>query len=390
MKILHTSDWHLGAKIEGKDRLDEQEKVLNEIVKIADDFDVSAIIIAGDIFHNKMPQAAAEDLFFRTVEKLSDNGNRLVFVLSGNHDDPERLGAGKPLAERFNILLATDLNSIDISRTKVDSRSRVIDAGEGFVKFKRGDEFATIAFLPFLSNNLAKELGGQETFQSSFEALSKNVCKHFSSDSFNVFVSHAFLSGAKLADGSKVSVGDSLALSLKNLPDNAHYIALGHLHSAQKIGSNAYYSGAITELRVRDAEPQVLIVDGDNNGLKEVNKVALKNAIKISEISVPNIAFAYKKINENAPEDYVYLTICQESPIRQNDVNALRAQFPKIVNIKFISTQAKTNPQVIENFKAISDRELFSEFYKHVTGREPSSELVELFLECRGDQNAAD
>lgn len=91
MKILHTADWHLGAKLENRDRIEEQTRIIQEISTIANENNVSIVIIAGDIFHNSTPSAPAEDLFYKALDSLSDNGNRLVFVLSGNHDDPHQL-----------------------------------------------------------------------------------------------------------------------------------------------------------------------------------------------------------------------------------------------------------------------------------------------------------
>ena len=390
MKILHTADWHLGAKIEGKDRLAEQEKILNEIAQIADDYDVSGVIIAGDVFHNKMPSGEAEDLFFKAVEKLSDNGNRLVFVLSGNHDDSLRLGASEPLALRHNIILATDLDAVDIRRTRTDVRSRIVDAGRGFIKFKRGEEQTTIAFLPFMGANQTKELAGLDDYKESVKKISNELASNFSSDSFNLFVGHLFLAGGKLNDGQTISVGEALSVSPVDLPEKAHYIALGHLHSAKKLGQNCYYSGATIELRVKDKRPQVNIIDGDKNGVNNVFGVTLTSTIDVKEITASNIAFAYKKISEEAANDYVYLTISEPTALKASDLRDLKQTYPNIVNVK-ITPMINLNEETLTSvdFKNLSDRELFVKFYFETTGREPTDELVNLFLECRGEQDAS-
>ena len=98
MKFLHTADWHLGVKTNGRDRLDEQKKVLDEIISIANYENIDCVLIAGDVFNTASPSADAEELFFDAIEKLSNHGDRFVFVLAGNHDDPTRLSAGLPLA----------------------------------------------------------------------------------------------------------------------------------------------------------------------------------------------------------------------------------------------------------------------------------------------------
>lgn len=389
MKILHTSDWHLGAKIEGKDRLEEQEKVLDEIIRVSFDYDVQIVIIAGDVFHTKTPSSEAEDLFFKTVERLSDNGNRLVFVLSGNHDDPLRLGAGRPLAEKFNIILATELDSVNILKTKVDARARIIDAGRGFVKVKCGEEYASIGFLPYFGSEKIKELANSETYPVGVKKICETIDSNFNLDSLNIFVGHLFLVGGKVGGVGEIRVGESLAISEDDLPQKAHYKALGHLHSAQKIGEDCFYSGTITNLRAKDDAPQVNIIVGDKNGVTDVKHVVLKNALRVCEIVANNIAVAYQKVNEAGPNALVYLTINQQLGLKADDLRALRQQFPNIISVK-LKINSSSSEQLSEiKLDLLSDRELFVEFYKSINGANPPEDLVNLFLECRGENNAS-
>ncbi len=93
MNIIHTGDWHLGKTIEGHSRLPEQELFLNDLVSICEERQPDMIIIAGDIYDTFNPPAAAEQLFYSTVKKMSRNGDCMVVVIAGNHDNPERLTA---------------------------------------------------------------------------------------------------------------------------------------------------------------------------------------------------------------------------------------------------------------------------------------------------------
>ena len=115
MKFLHTADWHLGAKTNGRDRLIEQKRTLDEIESIANYENIDCVIIAGDIFNTATPSAETEELFFETIQKLSNGGDRFVFVLAGNHDDPTRLSAGLPLASKHNIALVSTLSKLSES-----------------------------------------------------------------------------------------------------------------------------------------------------------------------------------------------------------------------------------------------------------------------------------
>ena len=98
MIILHTSDWHLGKRLDEFSRIEEQNEVLQEICDIADNENANVIIIAGDLFDTFNPPTEAVELFYKTLKKLSKNGNRAVIALAGNHDSPERIEAPDPLA----------------------------------------------------------------------------------------------------------------------------------------------------------------------------------------------------------------------------------------------------------------------------------------------------
>ena len=384
MKILHTSDWHLGAKLEGFSRLSEQEKTLDEIVRIADEELVDIVIIAGDVFNSKTPSSETEDLFFKALSKLSDNSNRLIFVLSGNHDDPLRLSASRPLAQKYNIVFATGLDPISVTQTNLNAKTRIIDSGFGFIKVKHGDEYAVISYLPFIAPNSLMELAKTEDYNEGVKLLSTRASEAFNQDSLNIFVSHLFLKGGAVNQSGE-TLGGANEVSAQNLPRNAHYIALGHLHSAQKIGDNCYYSGSITELRTKDARPQVNIITGDKTGVLDNKNIKLKSAVRVKEIVADNVALAYKLVSEEDRNDYIYLTIKHFDALKSTFVRELRRDFPNIVSLKLITDRDQEIESEFVDFKKMGLKELFVEFCKYQTGSEPSKELVDLFMKCGGE-----
>src|SRR5688500_4361574 len=103
MRILHTADWHLGRRLAGRSRHDEQIAVLDEICRIADDENVDVVVVAGDVFDAFVPPAEAEALFYSTMTRLADSGRRAVVVIAGNHDSPDRLIAADPYARSLGI-----------------------------------------------------------------------------------------------------------------------------------------------------------------------------------------------------------------------------------------------------------------------------------------------
>jgi exonuclease SbcD len=105
LRILHTADWHLGKKLDHFSRLEEQKLVMAEICDIADAQNVDVVIVAGDLFDTFNPPAEAQDLFYKTLFRLTNNGKRAVVAIAGNHDMPERVEAPNPLAEMNGIIL---------------------------------------------------------------------------------------------------------------------------------------------------------------------------------------------------------------------------------------------------------------------------------------------
>ena len=383
MKILHTADWHLGAKLENRDRIEEQTRIIQEISTIANENNVSIVIIAGDIFHNSTPSAPAEDLFYKAIDSLSDNGNRLVFVLSGNHDDPQRLSACKPLAQKHNILVATELDCVDITKTKLDGRVRITDAGKGYVRVKVADEECVISFLPFITEQKCISIAGKDNYNDSVKALASLGASHFSSETLNIFTSHLFVAGAKLGNADEVKVGDVMAVSPSSFPQNAHYIALGHLHRPQKIGNNIYYSGSATELRFKDSVPCVIILEGNKKGVTNVFEVPIKSACNLIKIKVNNIANAYKELAYTNEKELIELTFVQNSPLKASEIKELKRLFPNLVSVKLELTKEVQANNDIKSRKNLNDKDLFIDFYKHTVGTEPDKRLVDLFLEIR-------
>lgn len=138
MKILHTADWHLGKNLDGKSRLEEQELFLEDFIKIVEDNEVDLIMIAGDVYDTSNPSAKAEKLFYDTLKKLSKNGERLILVIAGNHDSPERLVAAGPLAMEHGIIMVGTPKTV--VQTGGYGKHKVVQSGEGFIEIEMKGE----------------------------------------------------------------------------------------------------------------------------------------------------------------------------------------------------------------------------------------------------------
>ncbi|MBQ8451291.1 MAG: exonuclease SbcCD subunit D [Clostridia bacterium] len=389
MKFLHTSDWHLGAKTNGKDRLDEQKRVLDEILSIANYENIDCVIVAGDVFNTANPSADAEELFFETIEKFSNGGDRFVFVLAGNHDDPTRLAAGLPLAEKHNIALVSDLNKLNEARFKKNGVVSVVETGKGYLKLKKNEEIVTIAYLPYPSESRITE----KVFDDSEElSYAEKVARWaeigaggFDEKGFNVFVSHLFLVGSKTGTGT-VRVGDILAVPSNMLP-KASYTALGHIHRHQEVAKNMFYSGAITKLAVSDKELSVIAFESENGVLASLEKIPLQTPQKYERVVVSSIEEARQKLSEFDDGDIVELVIKTEVPLSALELKQLKKDFACISTVGIIHGDFDVQETDKKKRKLMSDAELFKEFYKKVRGIEPTDDLIQMFVSLKGGED---
>ena len=171
MKLLHTADWHIGKLLEGKSRLEEQKKVLEQFVGIAEESGADVVCIAGDVFDNGHPSAGAESLLYQTLKELSNGGKRLVVVLAGNHDQPSRLEAIAPLVKEHGILI------YGTAKTKVPSGTygafEIQSLEEGVFSVSIKGEKAVFVCIPYPSEKSLNEI----LFREEDEEQKKKIQK---------------------------------------------------------------------------------------------------------------------------------------------------------------------------------------------------------------------
>ena len=386
MKFLHTADWHLGVKTNGRDRLNEQKRVLDEIESIVTYENVDCVIIAGDIFNTASPSADAEELFFDSIQKLSNGGERFVFVLAGNHDDPTRLSAGLPLATKHNIALVGSLEKLKENSFNKNAMIKVVETGKGHIKIQKNEEIVTIAYLPYPNEvRITEKVDSDLSYAEKVKAWADIAASAFSSDSLNIFVSHLFMVGSRTKEG-VVKVGDIMAVPQNMLPE-ADYTALGHIHTYQSLGNNAYYSGAINKLSVGQPDMSVTIFESENRNITEVKQIKLKNTARYEKVTATSIENAEELLAEFDDSDIVELEIVQSEPLSASSIKSLRKEFACISNISLVRTGETINVETGKKRKFLSDEELFKEFYKSLRGIEPSEDIVKMYIDCKGGED---
>lgn len=304
MRFLHTSDWHIGKKLEGRDRLEEQRAVLDEIVSVAERENVDVVLVAGDVFDTYLPSAEAEDLFYDTVMKLSAR-KRLVVVISGNHDDAMRLCAAVPLAEKLGIVLAGNINA-EIRAEIATENARVLSAGAGWLTCESGDkERAFLSLIPYPTENRYKENAVEgETFSDKMKRWLHAGVAYNAERLPVVMVGHFFTVGGEVSDSEReIDLGGARAVSRSIMPDCA-YIALGHLHKKQVMNKTGTirYSGAILQYSFDECsvEKAVVVFDLSGGKIENLREIPLQSGVRLKRISACDLADAEAQLGKSA------------------------------------------------------------------------------------------
>ena len=400
MKFIHTSDWHIGKNLEGHSRLEEQEKFCDDFVKIVEENNIDMVIIAGDVYDTSNPPAGAETLFYKTICRLADDGNRCVLVIAGNHDNPERLSAVSPLAkEQGIIILGYPLSSTTESKYK---GFEITEAGRGYLKLKIGGEKATIITLPYPSEkrlndairNVDDENELQKNYSNKVGDIFRKLEENFEEDSINIAVSHLFVSGGDPSDSERqIQLGGSLVVDKHDLPQKAQYTALGHLHKPQKASErlNVYYSGSPLQYSVKERiyAKGANIVEIHANETPVVKQVYFNNYKPIEVFKCDGIEEALKVCEENKDRDiWSYFEIKTDEVISQENIKKMKEYLKDIIEIKPIITSHYEEENI--DLKEKSMAQLFNDFYKFKEKCEPRGELMDLFLNIvseEGEEN---
>ncbi|NLJ58466.1 MAG: exonuclease SbcCD subunit D [Tissierellia bacterium] len=395
MRILHTSDWHLGKSIEGFSRMDEQELFLNDFVKIVKEKNVDLVIIAGDVYDSANPPARAEQLFYDTLKKLSSQGERLTLVIAGNHDSPQRLVAAGPLARDHGIIMVGTPKSV-LSKGNY-GKHKVVDSGEGYLEVEIKGERALILTLPYpsekrlnevLHDAMDEEEQRVKTYGQRIKTLFDNLSQKYREDTINIAVSHLFAMGSEEAGSERnIQLGGSYIVDGGCFPEKAQYIALGHIHKPQVVpGTNkrARYSGSPIHYSKKEINfaKKCFLIDikaGEEYNLEEIE---LKVYKPIEVWKCNSIEEAIDRCEENKDRDcWVYIEIRTDRYLREDEIKEMKSLKKDILEISPIIKNENTEEIDIDSFSEKTFEEIFKEFYKKERQVEPQEELVKLLFE---------
>ncbi|WP_309032753.1 exonuclease SbcCD subunit D [Streptomyces alfalfae] len=361
MRLLHTSDWHLGRSFHRVNMLDAQAAFIGHLVSTVRERGVDAVVVAGDVYDRAVPPLAAVELFDDALHRLADLGAPTVMI-SGNHDSARRLGVGAGLIDRAGIHLRTDPAACD--------RPVILADAHGDVAFYG---------LPYLEPALVKDEFG--VAKAGHEAVIGAAMDRVRADlatrapgTRSVVLAHAFVSGGTISDSERdITVGGVAAVP-SEVFDGVDYVALGHLHGSQTLGTRVRYSGSPLPYSFSEADHRktMWLVDIGPEGEIEAERVDCPVPRALARIRGTLDELLENPALDRHETAWVEATLTDA--LRPDDPMArLCARFPHTLSLVFDPDRAPDDPDVsyAQRLKGRSDEQIADDFVVHVRGAGP-------------------
>ena len=366
MKIIHLADLHIGKRVNEFSMIDDQKYILNQILEIIDKEKPDAVIIAGDVYDKQVPSIEAVELLDSFISDISKR-KTTTFIISGNHDSAERLAFGSSLMAMGKIYISPVYNG------KISKYTLKNDFGS-----------ANFYLLPFVKPNHVKRFFPDEKIESYTDAI-KVVIDNLKLDTseINILIAHQFVTGASRTESEEISVGglDNVDASVF---EDFDYVALGHIHRPQKIGTERIrYCGtplkySFSEVNDTKSVSIIEINSKEDFNLRMIPLIPKRDMRKIrgtyEELTTKN---SYENTNT---DDYIHVTLTDEFNVA-DAIQKLRVIYKNIMKLEYDNMRTRESRKINLDNMVIENKnplEIFSEFYKLQNNKEMNDEQKEI------------
>lgn len=364
MKMFHLSDLHLGKRFYEYSLIEDQKYILRQVLSLAEREKPSAVLLAGDIYDKSVPTAEAVELFDDFLYRLTLLGVE-VFLISGNHDSAERVSFGGRMMEGSGVHI-----------------SRVYDGN--ILPVRLQDEYGEINFylLPFVRPGNVRRFSEEEI--NSYTDMVRIAVQKMGIDESkrNILLSHQFVTGASRSGSEEFSVGgtDNVNASVFAPFD---YVALGHIHSTQQVGTNARYCGSLLKYSFSEVgqEKSITVIDCREKGKTDISTLPLTPMHDLVEIKGTFAQVMSKEFYQTQKRDaYIRFILTDEEDVT-DAMARLRTVYPFATGLDYENRRTRYQSELVaeEDVKEKSKEELFSDFYQ-LQNNQPMSEEQRIFL----------
>ena len=356
MKFIHISDLHIGKKLNEFSLAEDQRHILGEILKIADTERPDCVFIAGDIYDKSMPSGEAVEMFDAFLYLLTLL-NTNIFIISGNHDSPERISFGARLMQNSRVFIAPVYDGTVYKHSLKDSFGLI-----------------NIYLLPFVTPRQVRRFYDAET--ESYNDAVKTAISEIPDDESerNVILTHQFVTGAVQSDSEDISVGgtDNIDASLF---DKFDYVALGHIHRPQSVlRDTVRYCGTPLKYSFSEASHQKSVTLGLMN---EKGNIALSYIPLTPLHDMREIRGTYEEVTDKRnygdlpTDDYIHITLTDEFDV-PDALFKLRTIYPNLMKLDYDNKRTQSSGELTldDTVERRSPLQIFCDFYKQRMGND--------------------
>jgi exonuclease SbcD len=382
MRFLHTGDWHVGKAIRGRSRMDEFERALDQVVEIAVDQRVDAVLNAGDLYEHRTAAPDADKLVFETLLRLHGHGIPVV-AIPGNHDSSARLEAFAGLLKIVGVDLA--------SKVLPPAEGGIVEVGS-----RDGKESLLVACVPFVPErrfaNAVDLFDSTEAwFQSYADGMGKlmdAMAEGFRSDAVNVLLGHLYATGAKLGGGEReATIGADYAVPAGRLPVNASYVALGHIHRPQKVPgarAQARYAGSLIQLDFGETnqEKSVVVVEAHAGKPSKATTVEITAGRRL--VDLEGTFDQIRILGADVGDAFLRVNVHTDGPV-PGMAEQVREILPNAVEVH-LEYEREDAPTGGAPLSSLRPREQFLAYYAAFHSAEPHQTLMAAFDEVAEEE----
>ena len=362
MKILHTSDLHLGLQLHGVSLLEEQQAMVEFLLETAVKEGAEAVVICGDVFDRAVSAPQALRLYDRLVTGLCREREIPTVIIAGNHDGAERLAAGGRLLEEAGLFI----------------RGRIGDRREPVVL---GD--VMIHPLPYFNGDEARALLPQEEIHTTAQAMAC-LCRQEEKPAgyFHLLMAHCFVGGGVLSESDRAAAVGGAAQIPAAAFEGFGYVALGHLHRPQQVGERVRYSGSPLPYSFGESgyDKTVTLLDTASGAVKEI---PVPMARRLRVVSGPLEELLSAAEQDPRREDYlkVELTDCAATMER---VELFRGWYPNLLLLtgRQLLPNGEDGGITVEQLEKMSPQDLMARFCREVLQQEPDDQMTQWFRQA--------
>lgn len=363
MKIIHSSDWHLGISLHNASLLEEQKSFVDFLINAVREQNIDAVIIAGDVFDHSVSSAEAISLYNDAVTKLCNEIGIPVIISAGNHDGAARLASCSEILKKSGLYIFGKL-SREISVVELNN--------------------VDIYVLPYFNTDEVRALFPEEKISSYSDAMNcilNNMKTNFKLGKKNLLMCHCFVSGSTLSDSDRAAmVGGSSAVPAE-IFDGFDYVAMGHLHRAQNRDFNVRYSGSPLKYSFSEAghKKSVTVLNIEDTISIEELEVVPQRETRVMRGTFDEILALAEK--DTCRDDYLKIEITDRYA-GMEAVELFRTYYVNLLNISGKMNETEENELTVEELYSLSPDGILERFYKVVTGSDLTEEQKELFSQA--------